>query len=66
MKKGLEILADADNIVPTNAQMMQRDDINQHPRPVATSSSRTKTMTVDEAFRRSSSRSSRLLRSSRD
>jgi glucose/mannose transport system substrate-binding protein len=29
MKKGLEILKDPKNILPSNAQMMQRDDINQ-------------------------------------
>jgi len=49
MKKGLEIIANADNIVPNNAQMMQREDIYRI-RDLRNEFFTDKSMTVDDAF----------------
>jgi glucose/mannose transport system substrate-binding protein len=49
MKKGLGIMSNPDNIVPSNAQMMQREDINRI-RDLRNEFFTDKTMTVDDAY----------------
>jgi glucose/mannose transport system substrate-binding protein len=51
MKKGLAILANADNIVPNNTQMMQRESVYEI-RDLRNEFFTNKDMTVDEAFER--------------
>jgi glucose/mannose transport system substrate-binding protein len=49
MQKGLAIIADVDNLVPSGAQMMQRDTINQI-RDLRNEFITDTSLSVDEAF----------------